>query len=70
MLPDTFEGYSNSLQLGPDEDEERLIVRGKEDKEGEGEGDAAKGGGKGKGKRGKVDVEALKAEAKMNRELV
>merc|ERR1719247_3282472 len=27
LLPDTFEGYHNSLQLGPDEDDEQLMVR-------------------------------------------
>ena len=32
-FPDTFEGYSKALQLGPDEDDEQGIVRSKEAEE-------------------------------------
>ena len=76
LLPDSYEGYNNSLQIGGDDDDENLIVRSK-DKEAEeaGDGEESKGGkgGKGKGGKGKrpaVDVDALKREAKMDRELV
>ena len=80
LLPDTFEGYGNALQIGPDEDDERLLVRAKEKEEevadgaegGKG-GKGGKGGGRKAGKKGKADVEALEAakhEAKMDRELV
>ena len=76
LLPDSYEGYNNSLQIGGDDDDENLIVRSK-DKETEeaGDGEESKGGkgGKGKGGKGKrpaVDVDALKREAKMDRELV
>ena len=66
-FPDTFEGYSKTLQLGPDEDDEQGIVRSKEAEE-----EAAVAEGRGKktgGKRGGVDVEALKQQAKEDREL-
>ena len=72
LLPDAYEGYRKSLQLGPDEDDEHLIVRAKDKEElAAEEADGGKGG-KGKGGKGRkgVDVEALKREAKMDRELV
>ena len=65
--------YGNALQLGPDEDDEMGIVRSKDKEEAAEEEAAASNKGKGKGKKGgpsKVDVEALKREAKMDRELV
>ena len=71
LFPDTYQGYANALQLGPDEDDEHGIVRSKDPKEGEEADSAAGGGGKGgKGKRGGgVDVEALKQKAKEDRDL-
>lgn len=67
LFPDTYQGYANALQLGPDEDEEQGIVRSKEETE-----EGAANLGKGKGKRGAVDnekAEALKKAAKEDREL-
>jgi hypothetical protein len=67
LFPDTYQGYANTLQLGPDEDEEQGIVRSKEETE-----EDAANLGKGKGKRGAVDkekAEALKKTAKEDREL-
>ena len=36
------EGYDKSLQLGPDEDEERMIIRSKEEDQAKAEEEAAK----------------------------
>ena len=65
-FPDTFEGYSKALQLGPDEDDEQGIVRSKEAEEEDPGGAAGKKAGS---KRGGPDVEALKQKAKEDREL-
>ena len=71
LFPDTYQGYANTLQLGPDEDEEQGIVRSKEEQPEEDTAGGA-GKGKGKGKRGGVShekAEALKQAAKEDREL-
>ena len=69
-FPDTFESYSQALQLGPDEDDEHGIVRSKEEEAPlEAEERATKGKGKAGGKRGGPDVEALKQRATEDREL-
>ena len=68
-FPDTFEGYSNALQLGADSDEEDHVVRSRAKEDADGPEQSAWGKGT-KGKRGGADVDALKREAKMDRELV
>ena len=69
-FPDTFQGYSNALQLGADSDEEEHVVRSKSKEDADGPSEEPTRGKGAKGKRGGVDVDALKREAKMDRELV
>jgi len=69
-FPDTYEGYNLALH-GPDEEDELGIVRSKSPEPlAESGGKGGKGSKGGGGKRGGVDVEAMKREAKMDRELV
>ena len=66
-FPDTYQGYSRSLAIGGEDDEEDgMIVRSRKEEEEAQDG----AGGKRGGKKGGVDVEALKREAKMDRDLV
>eukprot|EP00900_Chrysochromulina_parva_P000218 jgi/Chrpa1/10197/Chrysochromulina_OHIO_Genome00019641-RA len=67
-FPDTYEGHNLGLH-GPDADDELGIVRSQSPDE-TADGDDNRGKAGGGGKRGGVDVEALKREAKMERELV